>query len=37
VWHNWQWFGKHIWGEEIELPLEDVPGEEGTVSEGGRL
>ena len=20
VWHNWQWFGKYIWGEEIELP-----------------
>jgi dipeptidyl aminopeptidase/acylaminoacyl peptidase len=23
VWHNWQWFGKYIWGEEIELPVED--------------
>ena len=22
TWHNWQWFGKHIWGEEIELPIE---------------
>ncbi len=22
VWHNWQWFGQHIWGEEIELPIE---------------
>ena len=21
VWHNWQWFGKYLWGEEIELPL----------------
>ena len=21
MWHNWQWFGKYIWGEEIELPL----------------
>lgn len=20
-WHNWQWFGKYIWGEKIELPL----------------
>ena len=20
TWHNWQWFGKYIWGEEIELP-----------------
>ena len=22
MWHNWQWFGKYIWNEEIELPLE---------------
>jgi dipeptidyl aminopeptidase/acylaminoacyl peptidase len=22
TWHNWQWFGKYIWGEQIELPLE---------------
>ncbi|MEQ8810092.1 MAG: prolyl oligopeptidase family serine peptidase [Imperialibacter sp.] len=22
VWHNWQWFGKYIWGEEIEVPEE---------------
>ena len=20
VWHNWQWFNKYIWGEEVELP-----------------
>lgn len=20
VWHNWQWFNKYIWGEEITLP-----------------
>ena len=20
VWHNWQWFGKYIWDEEIEIP-----------------
>ena len=20
TWHNWQWFGKYIWGEEIDLP-----------------
>ncbi|MDM9631128.1 S9 family peptidase [Robiginitalea aurantiaca] len=19
TWHNWQWFGKYIWGEEIEM------------------
>ena len=28
VWHNWQWFGKYIWGEEIELPVEDAGNEE---------
>lgn len=22
TWHNWQWFGKYIWDEEIELPEE---------------
>jgi dipeptidyl aminopeptidase/acylaminoacyl peptidase len=22
VWHNWEWFGKFIWGEEIEVPEE---------------
>ncbi|TFH37565.1 MAG: S9 family peptidase, partial [Bacteroidia bacterium] len=22
MWHNWQWFGKYIWDEEIDLPLE---------------
>lgn len=22
MWHNWQWFGKYIWDEEIELPEE---------------
>ena len=20
-WHNWQWFGKYVWGETIELPV----------------
>ena len=28
VWHNWQWFGKYIWGEEIELPVEEPKKEE---------
>jgi dipeptidyl aminopeptidase/acylaminoacyl peptidase len=29
TWHNWQWFGRWIWGEEIEMPLElgDDPAE----------
>ncbi|MEL6659004.1 MAG: S9 family peptidase [Bacteroidota bacterium] len=22
TWHNWQWFAKYIWGEEVELPEE---------------
>ncbi|MEQ9301380.1 MAG: S9 family peptidase [Cyclobacteriaceae bacterium] len=22
IWHNWQWFGKYIWGEDIKLPFE---------------
>lgn len=21
TWHNWQWFNKYIWGEDVELPL----------------
>ncbi len=21
MWHNWQWFGKYIWGEEVVLPV----------------
>jgi dipeptidyl aminopeptidase/acylaminoacyl peptidase len=21
MWHNWQWFGKYIWDEEITIPL----------------
>jgi hypothetical protein len=20
IWHNWQWFAKYIWGEEIVMP-----------------
>ncbi len=23
IWHNWQWFGKFIWEEDIELPVEE--------------
>jgi dipeptidyl aminopeptidase/acylaminoacyl peptidase len=31
MWHNWQWFGKYLWGEEIELPVEvDVVATGGT-------
>lgn len=21
TWHNWQWFNKYIWGEEVELSV----------------
>lgn len=21
VWHNWQWFGKYVWGEKVEMPV----------------
>ncbi len=20
-WHNWQWFNKYVWGENVELPV----------------
>ena len=23
TWHNWQWFERHLWGEEIALPLDE--------------
>lgn len=23
TWHNWQWFARHLWEEEVELPLTD--------------
>jgi len=22
VWHNWQWFARWVWGEEVEIPTE---------------
>jgi dipeptidyl aminopeptidase/acylaminoacyl peptidase len=22
AWHNWQWFNKYLWGEEVVLPFE---------------
>lgn len=22
LWHNWRWFGRWIWGEELEMPVE---------------
>jgi len=23
TWHNWQWFNKYVWGENVELPVGD--------------
>jgi hypothetical protein len=28
VWHNWQWFAKYLWDEEVELPLPDSDGDD---------
>ncbi|MDA0313134.1 MAG: S9 family peptidase [Gemmatimonadetes bacterium] len=37
-WHNWQWFAKYIWGEEVEIPLEEMVSTRERISsgEGGR-
>ena len=24
TWHNWKWFGKYLWNEEIELPISET-------------
>lgn len=35
VWHNWQWFARYLWGEEVSLPLDEAraadtaPGRDG--------
>lgn len=26
IWHNWKWFAKHIWNEEVTLPLKKEKG-----------
>ncbi|HXV86064.1 MAG TPA: S9 family peptidase, partial [Gemmatimonadales bacterium] len=33
VWHNWQWFARHLWDETVELPLGDVAV---SASHGGK-
>jgi dipeptidyl aminopeptidase/acylaminoacyl peptidase len=33
TWHNWQWFAKHIWGEDVVIPIE-VEEEKGKDKEG---
>jgi hypothetical protein len=32
VWHNWQWFGKYIWDEDVQLPLPE-PEQDGSEEE----
>ncbi|MCJ7681960.1 MAG: prolyl oligopeptidase family serine peptidase, partial [Candidatus Aminicenantes bacterium] len=22
IWHNWQWFARYIWNEDVEIPIE---------------
>ncbi|MCL7936655.1 MAG: S9 family peptidase [marine benthic group bacterium] len=34
VWHNWQWFAKYLWGEEVELPLPEDEGDDADEDEG---
>lgn len=37
TWHNWQWFARYLWGEEVELPLElDGDDTEERTAEGRR-
>jgi hypothetical protein len=26
MWHNWKWFAKYIWNEEVALPLKKEKG-----------
>ena len=33
TWHNWQWFAKYVWGEEVELPLPEPEDDESDDSE----
>ncbi len=28
VWHNWQWFSRYVWGEEVALPTESTEFDE---------
>ncbi len=34
TWHNWQWFARYVWGEEVEIPLDlETDEEEGGETE----
>ena len=26
MWHNWEWFARHIWGEAVEMPITEGGG-----------
>ena len=26
MWHNWEWFARHIWGESVDMPVTDEGG-----------
>lgn len=28
-WHNWQWFEKHLWGREVEMPMPEAEASDG--------
>ncbi len=30
TWHNWIWFSKYLWGEQVEMPLEEPAGKAGS-------
>ncbi|MCK4786048.1 MAG: S9 family peptidase, partial [Desulfobacteraceae bacterium] len=32
TWHNWQWFAKHIWDEEVKLPSKKEQSEKPDLS-----
>ena len=27
MWHNWEWFARHIWGESVEMPITEGGGD----------
>jgi dipeptidyl aminopeptidase/acylaminoacyl peptidase len=34
TWHNWQWFARYVWGEQVEIPLDlETDEEEGAETE----
>jgi len=27
MWHNWQWFARYLWGQDVDLPIEQTDAE----------